>query len=133
MYTSGSSRTTVASVGVFATNQMVWSHIWRPWPIQATSAAKSPSVTSIERLFPLFSTGAMRSPCQVSSARVLKSWKYSGLRKICLRKCRDESLVDAMESFGDGQRRIDLLVGTHYDADHLDGLIPNINDGSIVI
>ena len=44
-----------------------------------------------------------------------------------------EKLIDAMESFGDGQRRIDLLVGTHYDADHLDGLIPIINDGSIVI
>ena len=44
-----------------------------------------------------------------------------------------EKLPDAMESFGDGQRRIDLLIGTHYDADHLDGLIPIINDPSIAI
>ena len=44
-----------------------------------------------------------------------------------------EKLLDAMDSFGDDQRRIDLLVGTHYDADHLDGLIPIINDSSIAI
>ena len=29
--------------------------------------------------------------------------------------------------------RIDLLMGTHYDADHLDGLIPIINDKTIAI
>jgi len=44
-----------------------------------------------------------------------------------------EKLIAAVESFGDGQRRIDLLVGTHYDADHLDGLIPIINDRSFAI
>lgn len=44
-----------------------------------------------------------------------------------------EKLIVAVESFGDGQRRIDLLVGTHYDADHLDGLIPIINDRSFAI
>jgi hypothetical protein len=32
--------------------------------------------------------------------------------------------MDAMQGFGDRQARIDLLVGTHYDADHLDGLMP---------
>jgi hypothetical protein len=42
-------------------------------------------------------------------------------------------LIDAMQEFDAGQRRIDLLVGTHYDADHLDGLIPIINDTSIAI
>ena len=44
-----------------------------------------------------------------------------------------EKLIAALESFGDGQRRIDLLVGTHYDADHLDGLIPIIDDPSFAI
>src|ERR1035437_3661491 len=42
-------------------------------------------------------------------------------------------LTDAFQTFGDGERRIDLLVGTHYDADPLDGLIPIINDPTITI
>ena len=44
-----------------------------------------------------------------------------------------ERLTAAMRAFDDRERRIDLLVGTHYDADHLDGLIPIIDDQSIVI
>ena len=32
-----------------------------------------------------------------------------------------------------GDRRIDLILGTHYDEDHLNGLVPIINDGSIAI
>lgn len=45
-----------------------------------------------------------------------------GRRDVCKR------LGEAMTSFGDHRRRIDLLVGTHYDADHLDGLVPIIKD-----
>ena len=32
-----------------------------------------------------------------------------------------------------GERRIDLIIGTHYDEDHLNGLVPIINDESISI
>ena len=32
-----------------------------------------------------------------------------------------------------GIQRIDLMIGTHYDADHLDGLVPIINDPDIEI
>ena len=32
-----------------------------------------------------------------------------------------------------GERRIDLVIGTHYDEDHLDGLVPIIEDRSISI
>ena len=32
-----------------------------------------------------------------------------------------------------GSRRIDLVIGTHYDEDHLNGLVPVINDQSITI
>jgi len=42
-------------------------------------------------------------------------------------------LADAFKAFGSEDRRIDLLIGTHYDADHLDGLIPIINDQTIPI
>jgi hypothetical protein len=38
-----------------------------------------------------------------------------------------ETLLVAMQGFGDGEARIDLLVGTHYDADHLDGLVPIVD------
>lgn len=39
--------------------------------------------------------------------------------------------IDAFEQGAD--RRIDLIIGTHYDADHLDGLVPIIEDKSIAI
>jgi len=42
-------------------------------------------------------------------------------------------LAEALDVFGHGERRIDLLIGTHYDADHLDGLVPIINDRTISI
>jgi hypothetical protein len=42
-------------------------------------------------------------------------------------------LPAAFDSFGGGDHRIDLLIGTHYDADHLDGLIPIIRDKTISI
>ena len=32
-----------------------------------------------------------------------------------------------------GGRRIDLIIGTHYDEDHLNGLVPVIDDRSITI
>jgi hypothetical protein len=32
-----------------------------------------------------------------------------------------------------GERRIDLVIGTHYDEDHLNGLVPIIEDSSIMI
>jgi hypothetical protein len=34
---------------------------------------------------------------------------------------------------GNGERRIDLIVGTHYDEDHLNGLVPIIDDVTISI
>ena len=43
-----------------------------------------------------------------------------------------KKLPGALQAFSDG-RRIDLLLGTHYDADHLDGLVPIINDSTIEI
>jgi hypothetical protein len=43
-------------------------------------------------------------------------------------------LPEALACFGtSGCARIDLIVGTHYDADHLKGLVPIINDESIEI
>lgn len=42
-------------------------------------------------------------------------------------------LPHTLDSFSKGNRRIDLIVGTHYDADHLCGLAPIIRDRSIEI
>lgn len=42
-------------------------------------------------------------------------------------------LQEAFDSFGDPQRRLDLIIGTHYDEDHLVGLVPIIEDPSISI
>lgn len=42
-------------------------------------------------------------------------------------------LDDAFRTFGDLNRRIDLVIGTHYDADHLEGLVPIIEDTTIDI
>lgn len=39
----------------------------------------------------------------------------------------------ALRGFGDNATRIDLMIGTHYDADHLEGLVPIIEDESIEI
>jgi hypothetical protein len=42
-------------------------------------------------------------------------------------------LSGAFEEFDDNHARLDLIIGTHYDADHLDGLVPIINDTNIAI
>jgi hypothetical protein len=42
-------------------------------------------------------------------------------------------LKQAMRAFDDRSHRLDLIIGTHYDADHLEGLVPIINDRSIDI
>jgi hypothetical protein len=42
-------------------------------------------------------------------------------------------LKQAMRDFDGGSLRIDLMIGTHYDADHLEGFIPIIADHSIEI
>lgn len=39
-----------------------------------------------------------------------------------------DKLPIALDAFEQGNRRIDLIVGTHYDADHLRGLAPIIDD-----
>lgn len=39
----------------------------------------------------------------------------------------------AITGFAAGTKRIDLMIGTHYDADHLKGLVPIIEDPSIAI
>lgn len=39
----------------------------------------------------------------------------------------------AINAFGGGERRIDLIVGTHYDGDHLKGLVPIAKDDSLEI
>jgi hypothetical protein len=44
-----------------------------------------------------------------------------------------KKLPDAFKSFENESRRLDLIVGTHYDEDHLEGLIPIIEDLSIEI
>jgi hypothetical protein len=44
-----------------------------------------------------------------------------------------DKLPSAFKSFGGSDHRIDLIIGTHYDADHLDGLIPIIQDQRIEI
>lgn len=44
-----------------------------------------------------------------------------------------QKLADAFEAFGKKERHLDLIIGTHYDADHLEGLVPIIQDGSISI
>lgn len=42
-------------------------------------------------------------------------------------------LTAAFADFADGDRRIDLIVGTHYDADHLAGLVDVIKDPTLDI
>jgi hypothetical protein len=44
-----------------------------------------------------------------------------------------QKLDGAFSAFGDSSRHIDLIVATHYDADHLTGLVPIIEDKSIEI
>lgn len=45
----------------------------------------------------------------------------------------DHVLQKLNQIFGDGPRYIDLIIGTHYDEDHLLGLVPIINDKTITI
>lgn len=45
----------------------------------------------------------------------------------------DHVLQKLNQIFGDGPRRIDLIIGTHYDEDHLVGLVPIIKDETISI
>jgi len=45
----------------------------------------------------------------------------------------DHILRKLNQIFGDGPRLIDLIIGTHYDEDHLLGLVPIIEDKSIMI
>jgi beta-lactamase superfamily II metal-dependent hydrolase len=42
-------------------------------------------------------------------------------------------LNQAMGDFDPTNKRIDLVIGTHYDADHLEGMIPIVSDRSIEI
>ena len=46
---------------------------------------------------------------------------------------REHVLEKLHKIFGDSERRIDLIIGTHYDEDHLNGLVPIIADESISI
>lgn len=45
----------------------------------------------------------------------------------------NDRLPSAIKNFGQDELRIDLLVGTHYDADHLDGLVAIIENQNITI
>jgi hypothetical protein len=45
----------------------------------------------------------------------------------------DHVLQKLNQILGDGPRHIDLIIGTHYDEDHLLGLVPIINDATITI
>jgi hypothetical protein len=45
----------------------------------------------------------------------------------------DTKLLPAMRAFDPSSTRIDLIIGTHYDRDHLDGLVPVIDDPRIEI
>lgn len=40
---------------------------------------------------------------------------------------------NTLKAVSGGKKRIDLMIGTHYDADHLEGLVPIINDPDIEI
>ena len=42
-------------------------------------------------------------------------------------------LRECFEDFGSNDARLDLIIGTHYDADHLDGLVPIIKDSDFHI
>lgn len=42
-------------------------------------------------------------------------------------------LANAFSAFDEKTRRLDLIIGTHYDEDHLEGLVPIINDTGIEI
>ncbi len=44
-----------------------------------------------------------------------------------------KKLRGAFREFGDEDEHLDLIIGTHYDADHLDGLVPIIQDEAIKI
>lgn len=44
-----------------------------------------------------------------------------------------DKLLPAFQKFSSDEPRLDLIIGTHYDADHLDGLVPIIEDQSIEI
>lgn len=44
-----------------------------------------------------------------------------------------KKLPIALDRFQKGNRRLDLIIGTHYDADHLKGLVPIIYDESLEI
>lgn len=46
---------------------------------------------------------------------------------------RNERLGNSIKAFGGYKLRIDLIVGTHYDADHLDGLVDVIENPDIEI
>ena len=41
-----------------------------------------------------------------------------------------DKLPEALDHFKPGNRRIDLIIGSHYDRDHLAGLVPIIRDAS---
>ena len=45
----------------------------------------------------------------------------------------NDRLADSVRDFGGGKLRIDLMIGTHYDADHLDGLVDIINNEVVEI
>jgi len=42
-------------------------------------------------------------------------------------------LRGCFDNFGNHNARLDLIIGTHYDADHLDGLVPIIKDNDMQI
>lgn len=44
-----------------------------------------------------------------------------------------QKLPDSFAAFGNDKKYIDLIIGTHYDKDHLDGLVPIIDDTNIKI
>src|ERR1700730_6689872 len=44
-----------------------------------------------------------------------------------------KKLDAAFASFNNEDGRIDLIIGTHYDADHLEGLVPILEDSTIAV
>jgi beta-lactamase superfamily II metal-dependent hydrolase len=44
-----------------------------------------------------------------------------------------KKLDAAFASFNNQGRRVDLIIGTHYDADHLEGLVPILEDSTIAV
>lgn len=66
-----------------------------------------------------------------TDAAVVRVLADAGVKARCY--ANDHVLKKINPLLANGDRRIDLIIGTHYDEDHLNGLVPIIDDNSIEI